>query len=117
MILDEIKDGLQTIDPNVFYGAVDNTMNETMWDYIVFNRTRRKDSANRTGCSHYFSVHIIRENYVPEELEESVIAKMLEIAGMKRTDEDAVYTYVVKPNTNVVVEMLSINFVRPKKGV
>ena len=61
-------------------------------------------------------VHIVREHFIPEDLEDIYIAKMLEIPGMRRTDEDAVYTQIVKPNTNVVVEMCSIPFVLARKS-
>lgn len=115
MILNDIKEKLQAIDPNVFYGAVDNAVRETVWDYTVFERTRIAISSNKTSYSYYFTVHIVRENFIPEGVERSVIDSMCEIAGMRIADSDPVYTYAVKPNTNTVVEMLSIDFVKPVK--
>lgn len=115
MILDEIRDKLLEIDPIVFYGMVDNNMQETVWDYIVFNRKPTKVGANRTGYSYYFSVNIIRENFIPEGLDLTVIEKMLEIPGMRLVGNDMEYSYAPKPNTNIVLEMLSIDFVRPVK--
>ena len=115
MILDDIKNKLLEIDPIVFYGMVDNNMSETVWDYIVFNRKPTKVGTNRTGYSYYFSVNIIRENFIPEGLDLIVIEKMLEIPGMRLVGNDMEYAYTTKPNTNVVVEMLSIDFVRPAK--
>lgn len=115
MILDAIKAKLEEVDPVVFYGMVDDRMRETVWDYIVFNRKPTKIGANRTGYSYYFSVNIVRENFVPEGLDLLVIEKMLEIPGMRLAGNDMEYAYTAKPNTNVVVEMLSIDFVRPVK--
>lgn len=115
MILNEIKDKLLEIDSVVFYGAVNPNDIETVWDYIVFERKVTKPSANQTGFSHYFTVHIIRENFVPEGLELEVIAKMKEIPGMKLASDDITYDYTVKPSTDAVVEMLSIDFVRAVK--
>ncbi len=115
MILDEITEKLQEIDPVVFYGMVDNRMRETVWDYIVFNRKPTKVGANRTGYNYYFSVNIVRENFIPEGLDLIVIEKMLEIPGMRLAGNDMEYAYTSKPSTNVVVEMLSIDFVRPVK--
>lgn len=115
MILTEIKEKLLEIDPVVFYGAVDTSKVETVWDYIVFERKVTKPSANQTGYSHYFTVHIIRENFVPEGLELTVIEKMKEIPGMKLSSNDMTYDYTVKPSTDAVVEMLSIDFVRAVK--
>lgn len=115
MILDDIKTKLEEIDPRVYYGMVDDEVKTTVWDYIVFNRVRFKAATNKTGYSYYYDIHIVRENFVPEDLEIEVINKVLEIPGMRLADSDCSYNYVMKPNTNVVVEMLSMSFVRAKK--
>lgn len=116
MILNEIKEKLQKIDSRVFYGMVCNTVRETDWNYIVFNRKPTKIGKNRTGYSYYFSVNIIREEFIPEGLDLTVIEKMLEIPGMRLAENDMEYNYILKPNTDTVVEMLSIDFVRPVKA-
>ena len=115
MILNDIKAKLREADNNVFYGAVDNEMRETVWDYTVFNRKVLKPSTNRTGYTDVFSVHIVRENFIPEGLEETVIELMLSIPGMKLSPNDGEYDYVTKPGTNTVVEMFSIDFMKPRK--
>lgn len=115
MILNELQDKLQEIDVNVFYGTVSNRMRESLWNYIVFNRARLRVSQNRTGYSDYYDVHIVREDYIPEGLDEEVIKKVLEIDGMRLASEDGTYTYVRKDNTDNVVEMLSLRFVRARK--
>lgn len=117
MLLSEIQKKLEEIDPRVFYGMVDNSVKETKWDYIVFNRLPLKVTGNGTGFADYFDVHIIRENYIPEGLYEQVIAKMREINGVRVTDTDHGYEYLQKPNTNTVVEMLTLHFVRVRKNV
>lgn len=116
MILDEIQEKLLEIDPNVFYGAVDNSVKETLWDYIVFNRKPTKISANHTSYTYYFAVNIIRENYIPEGLDLEVIKKMKEIPGIKLAGTDMEYNYIKKPNTNTVVEMLSIDFAKAERA-
>ena len=115
MILETIKEKLQEVDPNVFYGMVDPVMRETVWDYIVFNRKITKPGSDRTGYSHYFTVNIVRENFIPEGFDLTVIEKMREIPGMKLAGTDMEYNYTAKPNTNTVVEMFSIDFVRAVK--
>lgn len=115
MILEEIKQQLETIDSRVYYGMVDDRVRETVWDYIVFNRTNVKRTGNRTGLADYYDVHIIRENFIPEGIDVEVIEKMLEISGMNLSSDDGSYTYVQKPNTNTVVEMLTLHFVRARK--
>lgn len=115
MILNQIKEKLTEIDPKVFYGMVDPSIRETVWDYIVFDRKSLKPNASKTGYTEKYSVHIIREEYIPEGLELEVIDKMLEIDGVKLSGDDGIYTYVQKPNTNIVVEMFSVDFIRAKK--
>ena len=116
MILNEIQTKLKELDEHVFYGMVDNSMQETLWNYIVFNRQKIVENKNKTGYTYYYTVHIIREEWIPEGFEIDVINKMLEINGMRLTGNDPVYSYVPKPNTNIVVEMLSIDFMKAKKA-
>lgn len=116
MILEDIKSKLKEIDDNVFYGMVDESMRETVWDYIVFERKNMLFSPNKTGASIFYTVHIIRENFIPEGLEIEVINKMQEIPGMRKATQGGTYEYIQKPNTNTVVEMFSIEFVKPFKG-
>ena len=114
MVLQTIKNKLQEIDTNVFYGAVDNRMKETLWNYIVFNRNNLKVNQNKTGYTDSYVVHIVREEWIPEGVDMEVIEKMLEIDGM-RVSGDGIYSYSYKPSTNTVIEMLSIEFLKPRK--
>lgn len=116
MILNDIKEKLLEVDPVVFYGMVDKSIRETVWNYTVFERKRISISQNKTSFSYYFTVRIIRENFVPEGLDRTVISKVCEIPGMRLADNEPTFDYVAKPNTNIVVEMLSIDFVRAVKG-
>ena len=63
----------------------------------------------------YYTVAIVRENFIPEGLEMTVINKMLEIPGMRIAGTGGNYEYVPKPNTNNIVEMFTIDFVKPIK--
>lgn len=115
MILEDIKNKLQDIDEKVFYGAADDSMRETLWNYTVFDRKSLLPNQNRTSYSYYYSVHIVRENFIPDGLEVTMINKMLEIAGMRLAGNEGTYDYIMKPNTNIVVEMFTIDFVRAVK--
>lgn len=117
MILDDIKEKLEEIDEFVFYGAVDNRMKETLWNYTVFNRVKLTPSQNKTGYTAEYSVHIIRENFIPEGLEERTIEALKTIKGLRVDSDGGSYDYVTKPSTNTVVEMFSINFYIPRKAV
>jgi len=115
MILADIEAALKEIDPNVYYGTVDSSRKETVWDYIVFNRTKIKRSANKTSASDCFDVHIIRENYIPEGLDEEIIEKLCALPGVRLAMEDNTFAQDRKPNTNIVVEILTISFLRARK--
>lgn len=117
MILEEIKERLEEIDENVFYGAVDNRMKETLWNYIVFNRVKLAPSQNKTGYTAEYAVHIIREDFIPEGLEEEVIETLKSIPGVRVNSDGGTYDYVTKPSTNAIIEMFSINFYIPRKAV
>ena len=117
MILDEIQNKLNELDENVFYGAVKKEMNETVWNYIVFNRSLLKLNTNQTGRTPVYSIHIVRENFIPEGFEDEVINKLLTIPGFRLAGTDGTYDYITKPGTDTVVEMFSIDFVKPRKVV
>ena len=116
MILQDIKDKLKEVDENTFFGSVKRSIRETLWNYIVFERVKRRINTNKTSYTDIFAVHIVRENWIEDGVIDEVISKMLEIPGMRVSDQDGEYTYVVKPNTDSVVEMFTIEFVKPKKG-
>lgn len=115
MLLTEIESKLQAFGLPVYYGMVDDAQKEMVMDYFVFNRRALKHPGNKTGASDYFDVHVIRENYIPEGVEDAVIEAVCSIPGVRRTAEDCTFQYAQKPNTNVVVELLTIPFVRARK--
>lgn len=116
MILADIESALREIDERVYYGMVDESEKETVWKCTVFNRVSSRFNGNRTSVSDYFDVHVIRENYVPEGLDAEIIDKLCRLEGVRLASADCTYTYVPKPNTNIVVEILSIHFVRARKA-
>lgn len=115
MILEEIKTQLETVNERVFYGLVDESVKDTVWNYIVFNRTNLGTSPNKTGYTDYFDVHIVFEDFVPEGIDEEVIKKLCSINGVRLSTENGSYDYTLKPNTNIVVEVLTLHFMRARK--
>lgn len=115
MILTDIEAKLKEIDPHTYYGMVSESRAKTVWDYIVFNRTTISHSSNKTAASDRFSVHVIRENYIPDGLEDEIIDKLCALNGVRLAGDDTAFTYVQKPNTDIVVEMMTIFFVRARK--
>lgn len=114
MLLEDIEAKLKQIDTAVDYGMVKRYRAETEWNYIVFNRVEVRFSTQKTSASDAFEVHIVRENYVPDGMEDSVVALLEELPGV-RVAGNGTFEYVSKPNTDCVVEMLTIPFVRARK--
>ena len=116
MLLNDVKNKLEEIDPNVHYGLMTkNPEDVPVWDYIVFNRTKLRHGADKNSLGDLFEVHIVREDFIPEGLDTAVIAKMREIPGVRPTADDGSFDYMQKPNTDTVVEMLTLTFVRARK--
>ncbi len=116
MFLKEFESKLKLTDPLVYYGAAWKHKEDLPLNYTVFNRVNIKANNNKTSKSTYFAVHIVRENYVPEDEEDKVIANVTSIDGVRLADIDIAFNYDKKPNTNEVVEIMTIYFVRAKKA-
>lgn len=114
-MLQTVESKLREIDSLVFYGAVNLPENATLWNYTVFDRQMMRPNDNKTCYSYYFNVHIVREDFIPWGLEVEFINKMLEINGMRLAGSDITYDYTTKPNTNTVIEMATIGFVKALK--
>lgn len=107
---------LKEIDSDVFYGKVPETALKSDWNYFVFGKDRLKKSG-KSGidlCDFYW-IGIVRENYIPDELVFNVIDQLNSIPGLKLTDEAGDYDYVFKGKTDLVVEILTLNFAKTKK--
>lgn len=115
MILDEISKKLADVDPNVHYANVPRSLRDEPWDYIAFSRRGMRRTASRTGWVDVFEVAIVREEFIPDGLPERVIAAMNSIPGMRCADQQFDYDYATKPESDDVVEMLTIEFVRPRR--
>lgn len=112
---EKIREKLEEIDPMVFYGCAGKLDETVLWNYVVFFRDKRTSSENRTSHIVTFHVAVVRENEIPEGLEETVIEKVLELPGVKLGDEST-YAYTIKPGTGAAVEVLDIPFTKVRKG-
>ena len=113
-MLNELRDKLEEIDENVFYGAAkDNDATKNVWNYIVYGRDRMESNQNKTSFTFYYDVAIIREEYIPENLIEEVISKVEE-CGLRLASEPPEFTYQRK-NDDTVVEILKIRFCKSVK--
>lgn len=115
----KIYEKLKEIDSNVFYGlATQEFLKKTPeLNYIVYgNSGFNKSSTSKNDLVDYFSVVIVRENYVLDRTRQDVIRKMLEIPGIRLADEKADNAYIRKGNTDILIEALTIPFAKFRKG-
>lgn len=115
MILDEIKSKLLEIDNEVLYGSYAKLDRTEPWDYIVFMRGKMRRNKSDTCYVDTYKVVIVREEYVPDGLAEQVIEALKSIPGVRASDSDFWYDYVIKPNTSDTVEMLVLEFTKTRK--
>lgn len=115
MILSRIKEALEAVDPNVYYGMVGTVEDGDLWDYVVFARHTLSGADQRTGYVDRYRVAIVRENFIPSETVFQVIDAMLSIPGMRLASNDFEYDYAQKGKTNTVVELLVLEFTKPTK--
>lgn len=114
-MLKRIKQQLETLNRPVFYGQAGKLDGGDLWDYIVFFRDTMSCSTNKTGFTDSYTVVIVQEEFIDDETIFGVIDSMEEIDGMRLASGDMAYQYTTKPNTSTVIEMLVLEFVKPKK--
>lgn len=124
-MLNKIKEALKNLQMQnmdkygnkAMYGRVRSKEVPDNWNYIVFNR-RRIAATGTTGndFTEYFEVHIIHEDYIPENVVYDVIKELETVQGLKKAKDDIVYNYAVRQETDTVVEMATITFCHALKG-
>lgn len=115
-MLSEIQTALEALGLPVYYGAAGSLSGEDVWDYIVFYRRTLSPSTSKTGLSQVYEVAVVCEEFVPDEKVTGVIGAMTSIPGFRLADTGGTYQYTKKPNTEQVIEILTIDFTRPMKG-
>ena len=100
---------------HVFYGSADDLENNALWNYIVFWRDSTKRNDNKTSFTDYYTVAIVQENWVADELIEQVITLMESLSGMRLANSEIDFNYSRKPGTNAVIEIATLTFSRPRK--
>lgn len=117
-MLKQIEDKLFEVLPIVYYGAARDDEEEiTLWNYIVFWRGRTTRNQNSTGFTDYYTVAIVHENWVPDELIEAAIEKVESIPGVRLASSDIEFNYTKKGNTNAVIEIATMTFSKSRKRV
>lgn len=106
-MLDAIRDALSEFG-RVFYGMSQAELSE-QWDYIVFRRTELRKN-NQVDFARDYTVAIVKENYIPEGYEYEVINAIESATKLRFSQKGAAYSYMFKGNTDLVVEVLTLQF-------
>ena len=115
-ILQSIQNTLEGFEYPVYYGRTFAKTTDD-WNYFVFNRYYiEKSGKSLCDYKYHYQVHIIMENYIEEGLEQQVIKAIQEKTGLKLTSDNMQFNYVTKNGTDLVVEMLTLQFTKPIKG-
>lgn len=115
-MLSEIKTALESLGLPVYYGAAGTLSGEDVWDYVVFYRTTLAPTGNKRGLAETYEVALVREEAIPDDTISAAIRAMTALPGVRFADTGGTYQYTTKPNTDQVIEILTLDFVRPFKG-
>ena len=124
-MLNEIRktiEELQKEQPEIFgrkvaYGKIKEQDVPDEWNYITFNRVQiKKSGTSMRDYNLYYQINMIHEDYIPEDAVFTLINALSKISGLKETNDDVVFDYTIKKNTDTVVEAAVILFTEPLKG-
>ena len=115
-ILGQIQDTLGAFGLPVYYGRT-FCKEKDDWNYFVFNRKQlEKTGKSNMDYNYYYQIHIIMENYIPEGYEQEIIKMITENTKLKLINQPHSFNYITKNNTDMVVEMLTLEFTKTFKG-
>ncbi len=110
---EKIKEALMGIEQKVYYG-IGRFQGRAEWDCIIFGKRRRKNSTESASRTNRWFVAIIKEECIPEGMEDTVINAMKGI-GMKLAVDDIQYDYVEKSG-EAIVEICTMEFSKIEKA-
>lgn len=116
-MLQQIETKLREVADLVFYGSADDIAGNVLWKYIVFWRDRATRTSTNNSFTDYYSVSIVHENWVPDEMISDVIEKLESLPGVRLANSDIGFNYTFKPNTSAVIEIATLTFSRARKRV
>ena len=115
-MLELIESKLQEVLNPVYYGSARDE-NIALWNYIVFWRDSTKRSTNNTSFTDYYTVAIVHENWVPDDIIEQTISKLEAVPGIRLSNAEISFNYSRKPSTDAVIEIATLTFCAPRKRV
>ncbi|MCD8152046.1 MAG: hypothetical protein LUD71_03020 [Clostridiales bacterium] len=117
-MLNQIKEALEAaFDIPVFYGTSAPATGKNITNYIVFWREKTHwNGSKKADPSCYYTVALVRENFIPEDEETKVFDVLRDISGLKEaSNEDVSFDFLVQPETKLFLEVATYHFVAPRK--
>ncbi len=109
---DKVEEAIKEYEINYFYGQATLELNDK-WNYSVFKRDTIDNS--RTSSKLNYTLAVVRENYIPEELIEDIINSILSKTNLKLRDTNFKFDYIYNPKSSIVCEVITIDFYQSTK--
>lgn len=115
-MLNQIKEALEeAFDIPIYYGTSAEATGKNVYDYVVFWRDRMSLKAGSKGdYTDYYSVALVRKNFIPEDEKTKVLDVLRDIPGIKETGE-VNFDYLVQPGTKLALEVAEYHFISARK--
>lgn len=114
MILNDIEEALKSFGLPVYYG-MQNIAEREAWNYFVFRRTKTSATDSKRSAADHIVVACVHEGYVEPGMDERIAAVLEPLPGVKLSSADISYDYTAKPGTNIVVEVMAMEFTMGRK--
>ncbi|MDY2735142.1 hypothetical protein [Intestinibacter sp.] len=115
-LLNKIRETLESFDIPVYYGKSLHDENLD-WNYFVFRRKGlKKSGTSKKDFNYNYFIHIVMEDFIEDGFEQEVIKAITDNTTLKLVDTEHPYDYLMKNNTDQVVEVLTLEFTKFKKG-
>ena len=98
----------------VYYGVA-TPSDSDVFDYTVFHRIKDVVSERHTSTTEHFRVAVVRECLIEDGDLDKIVAAVLTVPKVKRSDVDVEYDYARRSN-GIVLESASVIFTIPRKG-
>lgn len=108
----KIENAIKDYENKLFYGRATIELTDK-WNYSIFKRDDIIHDKNSMKFN--YSLAIVRENYVEEELIFNIIDKILSNTNLKLRDTNFKFDYFYNQKSDIVCETVVIEFYRSTK--
>lgn len=109
---ENVENAIKNYEPNFFYGQATVELTDK-WNYSVFKRDTIDHE--RTSSKINYSLAIVRENYIEEELIKNIVKSVLSNTRLRLRDTNFKFDYFYNPKSSLVCETIVIEFYETSK--